>query len=86
MTGVTTASLECLPLLASALSSAERGWPVIPLHPRAKRPAGHAERDCPGTGRCAGGHRKPEQRATTDPGLIHATWATRPYNVGIATG
>lgn len=83
---VLTADLSCLPLLASALSSAERGWPVIPLHPRAKRPAGHAERDCPGTGRCAGGHRKPEQRATTNPELIHATWATHPYNVGIATG
>lgn len=86
MSGILTADLACLPLLASALTSAERGWPVIPLHPRAKRPAGHAERDCPRTGRCAGGHRKPEQRATTDPGLIHATWATRPYNVGIATG
>ncbi|MER6166405.1 bifunctional DNA primase/polymerase [Streptomyces violaceorubidus] len=86
MSGILTADLACLPLLASALASAERGWPVIPLHPRAKRPAGHAERDCPGTGRCAGGHRKPEQRATTNPDLIHATWATRPYNVGIATG
>ncbi|WP_078950870.1 bifunctional DNA primase/polymerase [Streptomyces viridochromogenes] len=83
---VLTASLDCLPLLASALTSAERGWPVIPLHPQAKRPAGHAERDCPRTGRCADGHRKPEQRATTNPDLIHATWATRPYNVGIATG
>ncbi|MCX4905575.1 bifunctional DNA primase/polymerase [Streptomyces sp. NBC_00878] len=78
--------LACLPLLASALTSAERGWPVIPLHPYAKRPAGHPERTCPGTGRCANGHRKPEQRATTDPALIHATWAMRPYNVGIATG
>ncbi|MGW7497779.1 bifunctional DNA primase/polymerase [Streptomyces luteogriseus] len=86
MSGILTADLSCLPLLASALTSAERGWPVIPLHPRAKRPAGHAERDCPGTGRCTDGHRKPEQRATTNPDLIHATWATRPYNVGIATG
>ncbi|MET9434419.1 bifunctional DNA primase/polymerase [Streptomyces sp. NPDC006551] len=81
-----TADPACLPLLASALSAAERGWPVIPLHPRAKRPAGHPERACPGTGRCAGGHRTPEQRATTDPDLVHATWAMRPYNVGIATG
>ncbi|MEU0198475.1 MULTISPECIES: bifunctional DNA primase/polymerase [unclassified Streptomyces] len=86
MSGILTADLACVPLLASALTSAERGWPVIPLHPRAKRPAGHAERDCPRTGRCAGGHRKPEQRATTKPELIQATWATRPYNVGIATG
>ncbi|MFI9602737.1 bifunctional DNA primase/polymerase [Streptomyces sp. NPDC052043] len=84
--GILTADLTCLPLLASALASAKRGWPVIPLHPHAKRPAGHPERACPGTGRCAGGHRKPEQRATTDTALIHATWATRPYNVGIATG
>lgn len=83
---VLPADLACLPLLASALSSAERGWPVIPLHPRAKRPAGHAERDCPRSGRCAGGHRKPEQRATTNLDLIHATWVHRPYNVGIATG
>ncbi|MEU6688458.1 bifunctional DNA primase/polymerase [Streptomyces sp. NPDC046832] len=73
-------------LLASALTAAERGWPVIPLHPGSKRPAGHPERACPGTGRCTGGHRKPEQRATTDPALIHAAWASRPYNVGIATG
>ncbi|WP_180686082.1 bifunctional DNA primase/polymerase [Streptomyces gossypiisoli] len=84
--GVVTADLTCLPLLASALTAAERGWPVIPLHPRAKRPAGHPERACPSTGRCANGHRKPEQRATTDTALIHATWSTRPYNVGIATG
>jgi hypothetical protein len=86
VSGILTADLACLPRLASALTAAERGWPVIPLIPSAKRPAGHAERDCPGTGRCAGGHRTPEQRATTNPDLIHATWATRPYNVGIATG
>ncbi|MFI6352761.1 bifunctional DNA primase/polymerase [Streptomyces sp. NPDC050743] len=73
-------------LLTAALTAAERGWPVIPLHPGSKRPAGHAERACPGTGRCAGGHRTPEERATTDPDLIHAAWAQRPYNVGIATG
>ncbi|MGW3095888.1 bifunctional DNA primase/polymerase [Streptomyces sp. NPDC001102] len=84
--GILTADLACLPRLASALTAAERNWPVIPLHPYAKRPAGHPERACPGTGRCMGGHRKPEQRATTDPALIHATWATHPYNVGIATG
>ncbi|WP_328774202.1 bifunctional DNA primase/polymerase [Streptomyces sp. NBC_00286] len=73
-------------LLDSALTAASRDWPVIPLHPHAKRPAGHPERACPRTGRCADGHRKPEQRATTDPELIHATWGARPYNVGIATG
>ncbi|MFB8759182.1 bifunctional DNA primase/polymerase [Streptomyces nigra] len=86
MTSAPTADVECLPLLASALTAAERGWPVIPLHPGSKRPAGHAERACPVTGRCAGGHRTPEERATTDPALIHAAWADRPYNVGIATG
>ncbi|MFE7278081.1 bifunctional DNA primase/polymerase [Streptomyces sp. NPDC057623] len=78
--------LECLPLLASALTAAERGWPVIPLNPGSKRPAGHAERVCPGTGRCADAHHTPEERATTDPELIHAAWGHRPYNVGIATG
>ncbi|MEU1103650.1 bifunctional DNA primase/polymerase [Streptomyces tibetensis] len=86
MSGILTANLACLPRLAAALTAAERGWPVLPLHPNAKRPAGHPERTCPGTGRCANGHRKPEQRATRDTALIHATWATRPYNVGIATG
>ncbi|MFD5160540.1 bifunctional DNA primase/polymerase [Streptomyces hawaiiensis] len=86
MTDIASTTLECLPLLASALTAAERGWPVIPLHPGSKRPAGHAERACPGTVRCAGGHRTPEERATTDPDLIHAAWAHRPYNVGIATG
>ncbi|CAM5262237.1 hypothetical protein STENM36S_04288 [Streptomyces tendae] len=33
MTSVATVDLACLPLLASALTAAERGWPVIPLHP-----------------------------------------------------
>ncbi|MGW3284066.1 bifunctional DNA primase/polymerase [Streptomyces sp. NPDC001002] len=79
-------SLETLHLLAAALLSAERGWPVIPLVPNTKRPAGHPERDCPRTGRCTDGHRTPEQRATTEPELIRAAWANRPYNVGIATG
>ncbi|MFJ7293277.1 bifunctional DNA primase/polymerase [Streptomyces collinus] len=78
--------LDGLHLLAAALGSAERDWPVIPLHPGTKRPAGHPERSCPGTGRCQGGHRTPEQRATTDPALIQAAWARTPYNVGIATG
>ncbi|MFF7156779.1 bifunctional DNA primase/polymerase [Streptomyces sp. NPDC008139] len=73
-------------LLSAALAAAERGWPVIPLHPGAKRPAGHPERSCPRTGRCAAGHLKPEQRATLDPDLIRAAWNARPYNVGIATG
>ncbi|MFF7230046.1 bifunctional DNA primase/polymerase [Streptomyces sioyaensis] len=73
-------------LLNAALDAAEHGWPVITLQPGSKRPTGHPERSCPGTGRCAQGHRTPEQRATTDPDLIRAAWASRPYNVGIATG
>ncbi|MDX2601607.1 bifunctional DNA primase/polymerase [Streptomyces caniscabiei] len=83
---IPTIDLNHLHLLAAALCSAERGWPVIPLHPGTKRPAGHPERSCPGTGRCASGHRTPEQRATLAPELIQAAWVQRPYNVGIATG
>ncbi|MFI9648818.1 bifunctional DNA primase/polymerase [Streptomyces sp. NPDC052040] len=86
ITGMPLADLDNLHLLASALCSVERGWPVIPLHPGSKRPAGHPERSCPGTGRCTDGHRTPEQRATTDPELIQAAWAHTAYNVGIATG
>ncbi|MEU6054165.1 bifunctional DNA primase/polymerase [Streptomyces xanthochromogenes] len=73
-------------LLCAALAAAERGWPVFPLRPGDKRPAGHPERDCPGTGRCTEGHRTPEQRATLDADSIRACWDTAPYNVGIATG
>ncbi|MEU9699432.1 bifunctional DNA primase/polymerase [Streptomyces sp. NPDC047981] len=73
-------------LLSAALDAAERGWPVFPLRPSDKRPAGHSAARCPGTGRCADGHLVPEQRATTNPDLIRAAWTMRPYNVGIATG
>ncbi|MGH4030848.1 bifunctional DNA primase/polymerase [Actinomycetota bacterium Odt1-20B] len=73
-------------LLRAALDTAARGWHVFPLRPDDKRPAGHAERFCYGTGRCAAGHRKPEQRATTNPDLVTAAWSTWPYNIGIATG
>ncbi|MEU3514635.1 bifunctional DNA primase/polymerase [Streptomyces sp. NPDC006654] len=86
VTGLPLVDLDSLHLLASALCAAERGWPVIPLHPGSKRPAGHPERSCPCTGRCTGGHRTPEQRATCDAELIHAAWARTAYNVGIATG
>ncbi|WP_406255249.1 bifunctional DNA primase/polymerase [Streptomyces chartreusis] len=75
-----------LALLAWALEPARRGWHVFPLRPGDKRPAGHAERLCPATGRCAGGHLKPEQRATTDPDMVMAAWTAQPYNIGIATG
>ncbi|MCX5559937.1 bifunctional DNA primase/polymerase [Streptomyces sp. NBC_00038] len=73
-------------LLDAALRAAERDWPILPLLPGGKRPAGHAEEHCPHTGRCATGHRTPEQRATTDIQLIRTAWSQRPYNVAIATG
>ncbi|MFD5415761.1 bifunctional DNA primase/polymerase [Streptomyces nojiriensis] len=78
--------LPGLDLLAHAVAAAERGWHVFPLRPGDKRPAGHAQARCPGTGRCANGHRTPEQRATTDPDLLTAAWTHAPYNIGIATG
>ncbi|MEU0853427.1 bifunctional DNA primase/polymerase [Streptomyces flaveolus] len=73
-------------LLRAALDAAARGWHVFPLRPGIKRPALHGETACPGTGPCAGGHRKWEDRATTDPDRIRAAWSTAPFNVGIATG
>ncbi|NJQ05497.1 bifunctional DNA primase/polymerase [Streptomyces lonarensis] len=76
----------CPPLLAAALECANRGWPVFPLRPGSKRPTGHPAGTCPRTGRCAAGHRTPEQRATTDPELIGRAWATVPYGIGLATG
>ncbi|MEU9439643.1 bifunctional DNA primase/polymerase [Streptomyces sp. NPDC048304] len=73
-------------LLYAALQAAEQGWHVFPLRPGTKRPALHGEQSCPRTGVCANGHRKWEQRATTDPDRIRAAWSIAPYNVGIATG
>lgn len=73
-------------LLSAALDAAARGWPVIPLRPGGKRPALHGESSCTGSGECAAGHRKWEQRATTDPDRIRTAWAAGPFNVGIATG
>jgi hypothetical protein len=73
-------------LLNAALAAAARGWHVFPLRPGIKLPALHGERTCTGTGPCAGGHRKWEQRATTDPDRIRAAWTRAPFNVGIATG
>ncbi|MEU2317605.1 MULTISPECIES: bifunctional DNA primase/polymerase [Streptomyces] len=75
-----------LTLLYAALDAAERGWHVFPLRPGTKRPALHGEAACPRTGPCAGGHRKWEQRATTDPDRIRVAWSRAPFNVGIATG
>ena len=73
-------------LLRAALDAAEHGWHVFPLRPDTKRPALHGEKTCTGAGPCAGGHRKWEQRATTDPDRIRAAWTRAPFNVGIATG
>ncbi|MFW6721019.1 bifunctional DNA primase/polymerase [Streptomyces sp. MAR4 CNY-716] len=73
-------------LMRAALDAAGRGWPVFPLRPGAKRPALHSEARCPRTGACTGGHRKWEQRATTDPGRIRAAWGAGAFNIGIATG
>ncbi|WP_405530360.1 bifunctional DNA primase/polymerase [Streptomyces avidinii] len=86
MSGLPSIGLPGLDLLAHAVAAAERGWHVFPVRPRDKRPAGHAQARCPGTGRCADGHRTPEQRATTDPDLLTAAWTHAPYNIGIATG
>ncbi|MEU8622043.1 bifunctional DNA primase/polymerase [Streptomyces sp. NPDC048623] len=86
MNALPSIDLAGLDLLAHALAAAERGWHVFPLRPRDKRPAGHSTARCPGTGRCANGHRTPEQRATTDPDLLAAAWTHAPYNIGIATG
>ncbi|MFK0117287.1 bifunctional DNA primase/polymerase [Streptomyces sp. NPDC090994] len=73
-------------LLRAALAAAGRGWRVFPLRPGSKVPALHGEKACPGTGPCATGHRKWEDRATTDPDRIRAAWSTAPFNVGIACG
>ncbi|MET8575496.1 bifunctional DNA primase/polymerase [Streptomyces sp. NPDC005012] len=73
-------------LMNVALAAAARGWHVFPLRPGTKRPALHGETVCPRTGPCSSGHRKWEQRATTDPDRIRAAWSHAPYNVGIATG
>lgn len=73
-------------LLCAALRAAERGWRVFPLRPGDKRPALHGETACQGLGDCAGGHRKWEDRATTNPDRIRRAWTDRPFNVGIATG
>ncbi|WP_328735337.1 bifunctional DNA primase/polymerase [Streptomyces bobili] len=73
-------------LLRAALDAANRGWHVFPLRPGTKRPALHGEAACPRNAPCTRGHLKWEQRATTDPERINATWSRGPYNVGIATG
>ncbi|MGE3413438.1 MAG: bifunctional DNA primase/polymerase [Dehalococcoidia bacterium] len=73
-------------LLAAALDTAARGWPVFPLRPGTKRPALHHASRCPATGPCAGGHAGWEQRATTDPDRIRRAWAAGAFNVGLPCG
>ncbi|CDR07331.1 bifunctional DNA primase/polymerase [Streptomyces iranensis] len=73
-------------LLRAALEAAERDWHVFPLRFGAKPPALHGEASCTGTDECAAGHRKWEQRATTDPDRIRTAWSRAPFNIGIATG
>ncbi|MFJ6486276.1 bifunctional DNA primase/polymerase [Streptomyces sp. NPDC091682] len=73
-------------LLTAALDAAALGWSVFPLRPGQKRPALHGTEHCPGLGDCAGGHRKWEDRASSDPDRIRRAWDRLPFNVGIATG
>lgn len=73
-------------LLDAALTRAARGWPVFPLQPGEKYPALHSADNCPRAGICADGHRKWEQRATTDPEVIRRCWSHDAYNIGVATG
>ncbi|WP_405811532.1 bifunctional DNA primase/polymerase [Streptomyces sp. NBC_01520] len=73
-------------LLSAALDAVARGWAVFPLRPGDKPPALHGETSCPRTGDCTTGHRKWEQRATTDPDRIHRAWSAGRFNIGIATG
>ncbi|WP_431041436.1 bifunctional DNA primase/polymerase [Streptomyces sp. P1-3] len=73
-------------LLSAALDAAGRGWYVHPLRPGAKGSALHGERACPKTGECAHGHRKWEERATTDADRIRRAWSAGAFNVGIAPG
>ncbi|WP_055499042.1 bifunctional DNA primase/polymerase [Streptomyces albus] len=85
---MTTSSIDLsgLELLAWALDAGRRGWYVFPLRRGDKRPALHGETYCPGTGPCAGGHLKWEQRATTDKDRITTAWCHDRYNIGIACG
>ncbi|MEY9870699.1 hypothetical protein ABH931_000153 [Streptacidiphilus sp. MAP12-33] len=74
-------------LTNAALAATQRDWPVFPLRPGSKKPALHGETACPGTGPCAHGHAKWEQRATTDEAMVRGWWRQAPAgNVAIATG
>jgi Bifunctional DNA primase/polymerase, N-terminal len=58
-------------LRARALECAARGWHVLPVTPRAKKPPIDT---------------RWESRASTDPQQIQAWWQQTPYSIGIATG
>jgi hypothetical protein len=73
-------------LLTAALATANHGWHVFPLRPGSKVPALHGLTDCDHTGPCITGHVGWEQRATTDPDRIRATWTHGAFNIGLATG
>lgn len=77
------------PMLTAALNAVARGWYVFPVRRNDKTPALHHTKQCPGTGVCRDGHRKPEQRAMTDPDMVRWYWNSdrfRGCNVGIACG
>jgi hypothetical protein len=65
-----SASITRVPPLAAAALAAAELGPVLPLWPRRKTPA----------------RKLWESWATTNPGILIATWAESPYNVAIATG
>jgi hypothetical protein len=77
-------------LLAAALDCAARGWRVMPVRARSKKPPvfpGHKAAECTGRDpRCRGGHTGWESRATADPARVTRGWAEAGYNIGIATG
>ncbi|MBV9013066.1 MAG: bifunctional DNA primase/polymerase [Pseudonocardiales bacterium] len=62
---------ETAALRTRALQFAARGWHVLPITPKAKKP--------PVIDRW-------ETRASTNPEQIHAWWRATPYTIGIATG
>lgn len=74
------------PLRDWALYLAAMDWHLFPLKPGTKHPTGHADKHCPGTGKCAERHQTPEMRATTDPHVIRAAWTATAWNIGLATG